>query len=207
MSFMNGNSFADRQAAAAKARKAMAEKFVANSKYDPNDPVVVEREAKRKAILEARALRDIERAKRKAEQEAADAARKAAEEAARQEQLRLEALARRPTRRAAARRAGEAGIREEARARRALRRPQGAQEEEEIRLRAVRLTSAPIVLRANPVVARPATAEGARGRDDRTVAVGRRRPRRGRERARSPHATAEGGLRRADGPRMRARRL
>ena len=49
MSFLNGNSFADRQAAAAKARKAMADKFVANSKYDPNDPAVIEREANRKA--------------------------------------------------------------------------------------------------------------------------------------------------------------
>ena len=68
MSFMNGNSFADRQAAAAKARKAMAEKFLANSKHDPADPTVIEREAKRKAILEARALRDAERAKRKAEE-------------------------------------------------------------------------------------------------------------------------------------------
>jgi hypothetical protein len=94
MSFMNGNSFADRQAAAAKARKAMAEKFLANSKYDPTDPAVIEREAKRKAILEARKVRDVERAKRKAEEEAAEAARLAAEEAARQEQLRLEALAR-----------------------------------------------------------------------------------------------------------------
>jgi hypothetical protein len=94
MSFMNGNSFADRQAAAAKARKAMADKFLATSKYDPADPVVIEREAKRKAILESRVVRDAERAKRKAEQEAAEAARKAAEEVARQEQLRLEALAR-----------------------------------------------------------------------------------------------------------------
>ena len=94
MSFLNGNKFADRQAAAAKARKAMAEKFLANSKYDPADPAVVERETKRKAILEARKVRDFERAKRKAEQEAADAVRRAAEEAARQEQLRLEALAR-----------------------------------------------------------------------------------------------------------------
>ena len=93
MSFMNGNSFADRQAAAAKARKEMAEKFLANSKYDPSDPAVIEREAKRKAILEARKVRDAERARRKAEEEAADAARRAAEEAARQEQLRLEALA------------------------------------------------------------------------------------------------------------------
>jgi Family of unknown function (DUF6481) len=94
MSFLNGNKFADRQAAAAKARKEMAEKFLANSKYDPADPAVVEREAKRKEILEARKIRDIERAKRKAEEAAAEAIRRAAEEAARQEQLRLEALAR-----------------------------------------------------------------------------------------------------------------
>ena len=92
MSFLNGNSFADRQAAAAKARKALAEKFMAKTKVDPNDPAVIEREAKRKQILEARALRDVERAKRRAEEAAAEAARKAAEEAARQEQLRLEAL-------------------------------------------------------------------------------------------------------------------
>ncbi len=94
MSFLNGNSFADRQAAAAKARKAMAEKFLAKTKYDPNDPAVVEREAKRKAILEARELREVERAKRRAEEAAAEAARKAADEAVRQEQLRIEALAR-----------------------------------------------------------------------------------------------------------------
>ena len=94
MSFLNGTRFTDRQAAAAKARKQMAEKFLANSKYDPADPAVVEREAKRKAILEARKVRDVERAKRRAEQDAADAARRAAEEVARQEQLRLEALAR-----------------------------------------------------------------------------------------------------------------
>src|SRR5574337_26046 len=94
MPFMNGNSFADRQAAAAKARKAMAEKFLANAKHDPNDPAVIERETKRKEILEARVVRDAERAKRKAEQAAAEAARKAAEEAAGQDQLKLEALAR-----------------------------------------------------------------------------------------------------------------
>jgi len=93
MSFMNGNSFSDRQAAAAKARKTMAEKFLANSKYDPADPAVIEREARRKMILEARFVRDAERAKRKAEEEAAEAVRRAAEEAARQEKLRLQALA------------------------------------------------------------------------------------------------------------------
>ena len=41
MSFLNGNNFTDRQAAAAKARKAMAEKFLANSKHDPADPAVI----------------------------------------------------------------------------------------------------------------------------------------------------------------------
>jgi Family of unknown function (DUF6481) len=94
MSFMNGNSFSDRQAAAAKARKALADKFLTNAKYDPADPAVIEREAKRKAILEARAVRDVERAKRRAEAAIAEAARKAADEASRQEQLRVEALAR-----------------------------------------------------------------------------------------------------------------
>jgi hypothetical protein len=93
MSFLNGNRFTDRQAAAAKARKEMAERFLANSKYDPADPAVVEREAKRKAILEARKVRDAERVRRKAEEAAGEAARRAAEETARQEQLRLEGLA------------------------------------------------------------------------------------------------------------------
>ena len=90
MSFLNSHKFQDRQEAAAKARKAMAEKFLARPKYDPNDPAVLAREAERRRILEARAEREAERAKRKAEQEAAEAARKAAEEAARQEQMRLE---------------------------------------------------------------------------------------------------------------------
>ena len=140
MSFLNGNKFADRQAAAAKARKEMAEKFLANSKYDPADPAVIEREAKRKEILEARKVRDVERAKRKAEQEAAEAARRAAEEAARQEQLRLEALAREAEAAAPARGGGAARIRAQARARRALRRAQGAKEEEEVGCRTIRLS-------------------------------------------------------------------
>ena len=93
MSFLNGNRFTDRQAAAAKARKEMAEKFLANSKHDPADPAVIEREAKRKEILEARKVRDAERARRKAEEAASEAARRAAEETARQEQRRLEGLA------------------------------------------------------------------------------------------------------------------
>ncbi|HEY1942875.1 MAG TPA: DUF6481 family protein [Roseiarcus sp.] len=91
---MNSNNFADRQAAAAKARKALAEKFLSRPKYDPSDPAIIEREAKRRAVLEARAAREVERQKRKAEEAAAEAARLAAEEAVRQEALRLEALAR-----------------------------------------------------------------------------------------------------------------
>jgi len=94
MSFLNSHKFQDRQEAAAKARKAMAEKFLARPKYDPNDPVVLAREAERKRILEAREEREKERAIRKAEQEAAEAERKAVEEAARLEQLRLEEIAR-----------------------------------------------------------------------------------------------------------------
>jgi hypothetical protein len=81
MSFLNANSFLDRQAAAAKAKKDMAEKFLSRPKYDPNDPAVLEREAKRREILEGRAAREVERQKRKAEAEG----------------LRLEALAREAT--------------------------------------------------------------------------------------------------------------
>jgi hypothetical protein len=90
MSFLNSHKFQDRQEAAAKARKAMAEKFLARPKYDPNDPAIVAREAERKRILEARVEREKERAIQKAEREAAEAVRKAAEELARQEQLKLE---------------------------------------------------------------------------------------------------------------------
>ena len=90
MSFLNSHKFQDRQEAAAKARKAMAEKFLARPKYDPNDPAIVAREAERKRILEARVEREKERAIQKAEREAAEAVRKAAEELARQEQVKLE---------------------------------------------------------------------------------------------------------------------
>ena len=90
MSFLNSHKFQDRQEAAAKARKAMAEKFLARPKYDPTDPAIGAREAERKRILEARVEREKERAVRKAETEAAEAVRKAAEELARQEQLKLE---------------------------------------------------------------------------------------------------------------------
>jgi hypothetical protein len=94
MSFFHSNNFQDRQAAAAQAKKAMAEKFLSRPKYDPNDPAVLEREAKRRAVLEAREAREVERLKRKAEADAAEVVRLAAEEALRLEALRQEELAR-----------------------------------------------------------------------------------------------------------------
>jgi len=94
MSFLNSHKFQDRQEAAAKARKAMAEKFLARPKYDPNDPAIVAREAERRKILEARSGREVERAQRRAEQEVAGAARKVADEAARQEHMKLEEVTR-----------------------------------------------------------------------------------------------------------------
>ena len=93
MSFLNGNNFLDRQTAAAAARKAQAEKFLSRPKYDPNDPAVIEREAKRREINEAREKRAQERQVAKEAAHAADLVRLAAEEAARQETLRLEAIA------------------------------------------------------------------------------------------------------------------
>lgn len=94
MSFFNGNSFLDRQTAAANARKAQAEKFLARPKYDPSDPAIVEREAKRRAIVEARELRAAERQALKTAAEAERAAKLAAEEIDRQEALKAEAIAR-----------------------------------------------------------------------------------------------------------------
>lgn len=94
MSFLNGNNFVDRQAAAAAARKAMAEKFLSRPKYDPTDPAVLAREEKRREILAAREIREIERRKREAELAAQQVANKAAEDLARQEQVRLHALSR-----------------------------------------------------------------------------------------------------------------
>ena len=94
MSFLNANKFQDRQLTAANARKAQAEKFQAQPKYDPNDPAVQRREAERRAILEARAQREREREARKAEQEAEAAAERVAQEAGREERLRLEVIQR-----------------------------------------------------------------------------------------------------------------
>ncbi|MGA2043958.1 MAG: DUF6481 family protein [Roseiarcus sp.] len=94
MSVFNGSSFLDRQTAAANARKAQAEKFLARPKYDPSDPAIIEREAKRRAIVEGREKRTAERHALKAAQDAERAVREAAEEAARHEALAAEAVAR-----------------------------------------------------------------------------------------------------------------
>jgi hypothetical protein len=85
----NGHNFQDRQTEAANARKAQLEKF--RSRPDPNDPAVLEKEAKRREIIEARKVREAARERQRKIKEAEEAARKAAEENARQEQLRLEA--------------------------------------------------------------------------------------------------------------------
>jgi hypothetical protein len=85
----NGHNFQDRQAEAANARKAQLEKF--RSRPDPNDPAVLEKEAKRRAVIEARRVREAERERKRKIKEAEEAAKRAAEGAARQEQLRLEA--------------------------------------------------------------------------------------------------------------------
>src|SRR5438270_10884206 len=84
----NGHKFEDRQTEAANARRAQLEKF--RARPDPNDPVVLEKEAKRREIIEARKVREAERERKRKIKEAEEGARRAAEDAARQEQLRLE---------------------------------------------------------------------------------------------------------------------
>jgi hypothetical protein len=101
MSGFKGNKLDERLSAAANAKKAMLEKF--RSRPGPDDPAVREREAERKAIAEARAVRAAERqAAREAE-----AARQAELEAARraEEVARLAAEATAKTEEAARQRA------------------------------------------------------------------------------------------------------
>ncbi len=86
-----GDKFNDRKEAAEQARKALLEKF--RSRPAPDDPAMLAAQAQRKAIAEARAVRQAERevikaaeARRLAEEEEArqaELARLAAEEAAR----------------------------------------------------------------------------------------------------------------------------
>lgn len=91
----------ERRDAANAAKRAMLEKFKAKPAAD--DPEVLARQAERKAILEARAIREAEKEKRKQErlareaqeraerEAAAEAARLAAEETARSEATMREA--------------------------------------------------------------------------------------------------------------------
>jgi hypothetical protein len=92
--------FHERRNAASDARKALLEKFKTRPPSD--DPKVLAKQAERKAILEARAIREAEKerlkqerlareARERAEREAIEAeARRVAEEAAREEAKRRE---------------------------------------------------------------------------------------------------------------------
>ena len=80
----------ERRNAANEAKKALLERFKAKPAAD--DPAVLARQAERKAILEARAIREAEKARLKQERLAREAAEKAEREAA-AEAARLEAEA------------------------------------------------------------------------------------------------------------------
>lgn len=85
MAIYRDQSFAERRDTANAAKKALLEKF--KNKPAADDPAVLAKQAERKAILEARAIRDAEKARLKQERlkhEAEERARLAAEaEAAR----------------------------------------------------------------------------------------------------------------------------
>jgi hypothetical protein len=101
--------FRERLDAAAEAKKALLEKFRAQAA--PDDPAVVERQAVRQAVSEAREGReaartaaraeDATRRAAEAEQRAADAAREAATQAARDAAVKVEQKAARDARYAA----------------------------------------------------------------------------------------------------------
>ena len=88
MAIYRDNDIFERRNAANEAKKALLERFKAKPAAD--DPAVLARQAERKAILEARAVREAEKARLKQERLAREAAEKAAREAA-AEAARLEA--------------------------------------------------------------------------------------------------------------------
>ena len=93
MMAFKGDKFQDRAATAAEARKKLAERFKQAPK--PDDPRVLALAEERRAIAEARELRQAERAKIKAEQEvqkAEEARLKAIEDARAAEEARLLAI-------------------------------------------------------------------------------------------------------------------
>jgi len=113
MAAFKGSTYKDRAEAAASAKKALLEAFRKRPPVD--DPAVQARIAERRAVHEARALRDAERQRQRAEEEARriaeeearrqaseeEVARRAAEAAARDEQIRTERKAARDARYAA----------------------------------------------------------------------------------------------------------
>jgi hypothetical protein len=88
-----GQTYKDRQTAAAEAKKALAAKFLEKPPFNPEDPAYIERQAQRRAIVEARDAREAQRAAERAAKAAAEAARLAEEariaEEARKEEERL----------------------------------------------------------------------------------------------------------------------
>lgn len=85
----NDRSFTDRQSNSANAKKALLERFKARPKAD--DPVMVQRREEREAIAQARAEREAEKAKIRAEKERLEAIERARiEEEKRQEELARE---------------------------------------------------------------------------------------------------------------------
>lgn len=83
MAIYRDHTFAERRDSANAAKKALLDKFKAKPSAD--DPAVIARQEERKAILEAREKREIEKARLKQERlvrEAEERARKAAEEEA-----------------------------------------------------------------------------------------------------------------------------
>ena len=85
----NDRSFTDRQSNSANAKKALLERFQARPKAD--DPVMVQRREEREAIAQARAEREAEKAKIRAEKERLEAIERARiEEEKRQEEIARE---------------------------------------------------------------------------------------------------------------------
>ena len=85
----NDRSFTDRQSNSANAKKALLERFKARPKAD--DPVMVQRREEREAIAQARAEREAEKAKIRAEKERLEAIERARiEEEKRQEEIARE---------------------------------------------------------------------------------------------------------------------
>lgn len=85
----NDRSFTDRQSNSANAKKALLERFKARPKAD--DPVMVQRREEREAIAAARAEREAEKAKIRAEKERLEAIERARiEEEKRQEEIARE---------------------------------------------------------------------------------------------------------------------